>query len=114
MHEGDTLAPAVIYTVAPCLFVRDPARVVTLGSIVDVVASITAAEIHRRLPWRHHRRNAPRERAILARGELPPVGARRVEWLDLRRHDLPQLPFHRGCLTHALDRITPSTRGEPC
>ena len=92
---------------------RDLANVVTLGSIIHVVTGITATEVHRRLPWRHHRRDDPRERAILARGELPPARARRVEWLDLRGHDLPLLPLHRGCLAHALDRVTRGTRGGP-
>ena len=78
-----------------------------------VATGITAAEVHRRLPRRHNRRDDPRERAILARGELSPARACRVEWLDLCGHDLSLLPLHCGCLAHVLDRVTRWTRGGP-
>src|SRR5215472_8798520 len=90
-----------------------PTNVDTMGSIILVATGIAATEVHRRLPWRHHRRDDPRERAILARGELSPARARGVEWLDLRGHDLPLLPLHRGCVAHTLGRVTCGTRGGP-
>ena len=118
MPQGPGLGAEPVSQPVSSLLYRRLFRVVArdLGNVVNpgnIVAGISATEVHRRLSWRHHRRDDPRERAILARGELPPARACRVEWLDLRGHDLSLLPLHRGCLAHALDRVTHGTRGGP-
>src|SRR5262245_56483837 len=92
---------------------RELANAVAPNKIAHVARGITATEVHRRLPWRHYRRDDSRQRAILTQGELPPAGARRVERVDLRGHDLPLLPIYRRCLAHTLDRFARCTRGGP-
>src|SRR5262249_10637832 len=70
-------------------------------------------KVHRCLSWRHHCCNDPCQRAILERGKLQSTCPRRVEWLDICRHDISLLPLHRGCVAHALDCGAHSTRRGP-
>ena len=106
-----------------CLFLRETRRMSSPSAASsDVVTGITATEVRRRLPWRHHRRDDPCERrnsrtrratasSRTPRGMAGPSRTRSSpasssSWVS-RSRSRPRHAWHAG-------RTAPVSSGMPC